>query len=115
MAIRNYGVMNTGSGTITAKQMAIGRNPIAISAENIEAARQKLDQLLEAVQVNANKTNSQDQVRGATKAVVDEFLKEKPSAITLKALLNEIAAEAQPVESITSAARALKTEITNFL
>lgn len=115
MATHNYGIINTGSGTITAKQMAVGDNAIAIGGDNADIIRKKLDELLQAVQVSGNKLKNQEQVLDATKAVVDEFLKEKPNKITLKALLNEIASEAQSVEPITSAVKSLKVEFTNFL
>jgi len=115
----NEGIVVYG-GSVTAKQIAVGRNANikvveagrSLEAKGLREVKDKLDALLAAVSAHAGPAPEREQLMHTTEAVATELAKEKPNKLTITSILDGIASSVKSVTSIVSASEALKAVVT---
>jgi uncharacterized protein YqeY len=106
---RNEGIIVTG-GTVSADQIAVGRNARAVK-KSIGAVQDKgrdevaeaLEALVAVLQEHAAQLDDVEELLDATRTVADELAKEKPNKRTVGAVLASIGDAARNLVSVVSA------------
>ena len=117
----NEGMIVSG-GSVTAQQMAVGRNASielvhasqALDARGLDEVKQKLDALLAAVKEYSGPPQAREQLIQSATAVAGELAKDKPNTLTVASVLDGIARSVGTVTGIVKAAEALKAAVTAF-
>lgn len=121
---RNEGIHVTG-GSFKADQVAVGRNAHAtkilntaneaLEQKGLTEVRDRLDELLKAVTVNADSLTNPDEVLDSTEVVATELAKDEPNKLTIMGVLNGITDSVRSVASIATAADSLGKAVMLFL
>ena len=119
----NEGIVVSGRGSVTARQIAVGRRASLIVVEagrtletrGLREVKEKLELLATAVAAHVGPASEREQLTGSTEAVAAELKKDKPNKLTIMSVLEGIASSVKSVTSIVSASEALKAAVMAFL
>lgn len=122
---RNEGIYVTGGGSLRADQIAVGRNAKAtkilntaegqLAEKGLTEVRDKLDELLQAINAHAGSLSNPDEVLDSTEVVAKELAKDKPNKLTVMGVLNGIADNVKSVAGVATAADSLAKAVMLFL
>lgn len=100
MSGHNEGINVSDGGSLSAGQIAVGRNAQAIQntynlANQLQESgksevAQAITELLKALEVHNDKVSDKEEVTQAVQQVAEEVQKEKPNKFTLKGLLSSL-------------------------
>ena len=112
-------------GSLQADQLAVGRRAQAIKTVNtanetleqkgLTEVRDRLDELLNAVNAHAGSLDNPNEVLDSTEVVAKELAKDEPNKLTITGVLNGIADSVKSVASVATAADALGKAVLLFL
>jgi hypothetical protein len=110
--VHNEGVIVQG-GSLTATNMATGRGAIVNAGDGgasaeLQAARQQLAALLQALDEHARALHNPDEVKQSAQLLAEELKKDKPNRVTLSGVLGGIAESVKSVSVLATAAEGLK-------
>ena len=122
MATRNEGIVISGRGSLTADQVAVGRNAhaekIVSGPEGEQAMRDlqaKIEALLLVLKEHQAKIPQAHEAMDAATTVAQEVAGGKPNKLTVAALLDGIATRAKSVSEVVSTVSAVKALFAAFL
>ncbi len=120
-----YEGIYVAGGSFQADQVAVGRNAKAtkilntaedqLTQKGMTEVRDKLAELLQAINTNADSLNNPDEVLGSTEVVANELAKDEPNKVTVMGVLNGIAENVRSVAGVATAADSLAKAVMLFL
>ena len=118
--VHNEGIQISGSGTLKARNLAVGRHASVTethggNAGPAEEVQKQVSAFLQALAQHKSDLLEHEDVAEAAKAVEAEALKEKPNRLTLKSLMDGITTAVKSVSGMAVAAEALKMAVVALL